>query len=172
MKTKILYSGRSMIEMLGVLAIMGIITGMSIAAYNMAMGTLKSGRTTEDITKIQQSVRSLYPDGVYKDIKTKTFVDLGVVPALSDKPELGRNQYGGSYEIKSADGDLSFAIILTKVPKNDCITFVTAKQPGVIGMGISNGDTVDPNSDPEKDKATLTSACTQNDVLTIGFKYR
>ena len=69
MKTKILYSGRSMIERLGVLAIMGIITGMSIAAYNMAMGTLKSGRTTEDITKIQEKIMFIMKN--YDDVSDK-----------------------------------------------------------------------------------------------------
>ncbi len=168
-KTKILFSGRSMIEMLGVLAIMGIITGMSIAAYNMAMGTLKSGRTTEDLTRIQQAVRSLYTEGVYKDIQTSTFISLGTITAFGTSTTAGRNQYGGEYTISSTDTDnLTFSISVTAVPKTDCVTFMTRVNPGLYKLGI--GENAVELTAETQTAVSIVDNCADN--VTVVFTYK
>jgi prepilin-type N-terminal cleavage/methylation domain-containing protein len=57
-------SGRSMIEMLGVLAIVGILSAGGIAGYSMAMQSYKTSALTEKVNLIAQQARVLY-NGIY-----------------------------------------------------------------------------------------------------------
>ena len=169
MKTKILYSGRSMIEMLGVLAIMGIITGMSIAAYNMAMSTLKSGRVSEELLKIQQSVKSLYSEGTYTGIKTETFISLGTLQEIpGSQGTKAKNQYGGEYILEEGQNGLSYKITMTMVTKGDCTQFVTKKQEGVVSITV-NGSTWNASSG-QPTATALVPQC--RDESTVTFEYR
>ena len=54
-------SGRSMIEMLGVLAIIGVLSVGGIAGYSKAMTKYRINKTIDQITQISQNVRMLYP---------------------------------------------------------------------------------------------------------------
>ncbi|MDR2933667.1 MAG: hypothetical protein LBU68_00060 [Rickettsiales bacterium] len=171
MKSKILFSGRSMIEMLGVLAIMGIITGMSIAAYNMAMGTLNSGRTTEDITRIQQAVRSLYTEGVYADIATSTFISLGTIPTMPGDNTKARNQYGGEYIVAEGETELSFTIAVTSVPQADCVTFVTRPLPGITSISVDGSSSWKNDGSAGTTASSLIPNCDGgNKTVTFEFK--
>ena len=53
-------SGRSMIEMLGVLAIIGVLSVGGIAGYSKAMTKYRINKTIDQITQISQNVRMLY----------------------------------------------------------------------------------------------------------------
>ena len=57
---KNMQSGRSMIEMLGVLAIIGVLSVGGIAGYSKAMMKYKINKTVEQIMHISTSVRTLY----------------------------------------------------------------------------------------------------------------
>ena len=52
--------GRSMIEMLGVLAIIGVLSVGGIAGYSKAMMKFKINKTIDQISQIAQNVRVLY----------------------------------------------------------------------------------------------------------------
>ncbi len=59
-------SGRSMIEMLGVLAIIGVLSVGGIAGYSKAMMKYRINKTIEQITLIAENVRSFFaPQGNY-----------------------------------------------------------------------------------------------------------
>ena len=58
-------SGRSMIEMLGVLAIMGVITVGAIEMIQLAMNTQKRNTVNEEVLQIVTQVRSVF--GEYDD---------------------------------------------------------------------------------------------------------
>ena len=53
-------SGRSMIEMLGVLAIIGVLSVGGIAGYSKAMTKYRINKTIDQFTQISQNVRMLY----------------------------------------------------------------------------------------------------------------
>ena len=53
-------SGRSMIEMLGVLAIIGVLSVGGIAGYSKAMMKFKINKTIDQISQIAQNIRVLY----------------------------------------------------------------------------------------------------------------
>ena len=52
--------GRSMIEMLGVLAIVGVLSVGGIAGYSKAMAKFKTNKVIDQINTISTNVRTLY----------------------------------------------------------------------------------------------------------------
>jgi len=58
--TKNVQSGRSMIEMLGVLAIIGVLSVGGIAGYSKAMLRYKVNKSIEQVSLISQNVRSFF----------------------------------------------------------------------------------------------------------------
>ena len=81
--TKNAQSGRSMIEMLGVLAIIGVLSVGGIAGYSKAMMKYRINKTIEQITLIAGNVRTFFaPQGNYEGLdnlfvlkKAKLFPD-------------------------------------------------------------------------------------------------
>jgi len=66
MKNNLNEAGRSMIEMLGVLAIIGVLSVGGIAGYSKAMMKYKINKTIEQITLIAGNVRAFFaPQGNY-----------------------------------------------------------------------------------------------------------
>ena len=55
-------SGRSMIEMVGVLAIMGMLTATAFALVSLGINRQKQARVADDVVTIVSGVRSLLGD--------------------------------------------------------------------------------------------------------------
>ena len=53
-------SGRSMIEMLGVLAIIGVLSVGGIQGYSMAMSKFKVSKTTDQVQTMVTNIRTLF----------------------------------------------------------------------------------------------------------------
>ena len=53
-------SGRSMIEMLGVLAIIGVLSVGGIAGYSKAMNKYKTNKVADNVSMIVTNIRTLY----------------------------------------------------------------------------------------------------------------
>ena len=58
-------SGRSMIEMLGVLAIIGVLSVGGIQGYSMAMSKFKVSKTTDQVQAMVTNVRTLFAGKPY-----------------------------------------------------------------------------------------------------------
>jgi len=71
-------SGRSMIEMLGVLAIVGVLSAGGIAGYSMAMQSYKTTQLVDKVNLITARVRQLYK-GQYSSISSADLVASGKV---------------------------------------------------------------------------------------------
>ena len=110
--------GRSMIEMLGVLAIIGVLSVGGIAGYSKAMAKFRANKTIDQVSHIVANVRILFGSQKnYKDLATDSTTN---VPALMYKAHvfpdemLGgtagddmtwadwNNAYGGSVNLYSA----------------------------------------------------------------------
>ncbi len=109
-------SGRTMIEMLGVLAIIGVLTVGSIGLYSIAMRNMKRSTVIQDVQLLVQEIRSLYANAIdYSDINN------GVIMALQMAE---RNPFGGGYELMSNQQDeTSFEIHVTGMSKENCMYF-------------------------------------------------
>ena len=80
--TKNVQSGRSMIEMLGVLAIIGVLSVGGIAGYSKAMQKYRINKTIEQITLIAGNVRTFFAPQRSYDVLTNTVIKKAkLVPA-------------------------------------------------------------------------------------------
>ncbi len=165
-KSQILYSGRSMIEMIGVIAIMGIITTMSMEAYKVTISTLKTNRTTEDLTTIQQAVHLAYKNKTYEGITSNLIPS--TIRAFPGGANEKLNQYGGKYTIEPGENNLSFIIAVTNVPKKDCLIFTKKNRPGIKSIEIDGA-----KGYPSKEATppALLNQCTDSNTSTIKFEY-
>ena len=92
--TKNAQSGRSMIEMLGVLAIIGVLSVGGIAGYSKAMMKYRINKTIEQITLIAGNVRAFWgPQKNYIGVDCSTNSD-GTCPASGCSGHSGVNADG------------------------------------------------------------------------------
>ena len=74
-------SGRSMVEMLGVLAIVAVLSVGGIAGYSKAMAKFKISKTLDQVSTLVTDIRSLYsgsPD--YAGISIVNLITYEVIP--------------------------------------------------------------------------------------------
>ena len=152
-------SGRSMIEMLGVLAIIGVLSVGGIAGYSKAMNKFKTNKVADNVSMLVANIKTMYAQqSSYKDLTKGYAVDLGVVPdELVASKTAGAsgaastvtltNAYNGSVDINasnsvgattsySSTGDsLAFTIVFNGLSKEACITLATNDW----GSGYSSG---------------------------------
>ena len=122
--------GRSMIEMLGVLAIIGVLSVGGIQGYSKAMETYKINKTKRQITEIITNIQTLYMQQKdFNGLSNTTAVQMGIVP---DDLKTSRN--GDYTDITNAFGspvgilgrEKSFYINFLDVTKEGCIALATA----------------------------------------------
>ena len=62
-------NGRSMVEMLGVLAIIGVLSVGGIAGYSKAMNKYKINKTTDQVSMLVANIRTIFSSqGNYADL--------------------------------------------------------------------------------------------------------
>lgn len=126
-------SGRSMIEMLGVLAIMGVITVGAITMISTAMRTQKRNTVNDDVIQIVTGVRQLL--GEYDDFSHINNETIFGAIGMSDK-----NPYGGKYELYVDPANMrQFVVAIDGLSDGDCKYFVTKAWSDSIGYQMSGG---------------------------------
>ena len=122
-------SGRSMIEMLGVLAIIGVLSVGGIAGYSKAMTKYRINKTIDQITQISQNVRMLYGrqrQKNYRNLSGRILYKANLAPKeMFGSGYSMTNAWGGFFEISSFPDSANFAI-LTQIPSEEaCIELAT-----------------------------------------------
>ncbi|MBR3502591.1 MAG: hypothetical protein IKO06_06775 [Alphaproteobacteria bacterium] len=159
--TKNVQSGRSMIEMLGVLAIIGVLSVGGIAGYSKAMTKYRINKTIEQISLISQNIRTFFAtQGSYKGITVEvsdgdggaydTFPVLKKAKLIPDEVWNGeelQNPFGGNYWLNSYNSYEDFTISMSNIPEEVCIELLT-KDWGNISSGFIGLSTVNVNSMP------------------------
>ena len=126
--------GRSMIEMLGVLAIVGVLSVGGIAGYSKAMKKIRSEKTTSQLHEVIMTIRNLYiHQSSYEGISVQTLID----SQLISKEMYTAGTYNST--LKSAvGGDIflyvskgisgrhnAFEIYATGLEKDTCVMLAT-----------------------------------------------
>lgn len=110
-------SGRSMVEMLGVLAIMGIITVGAITMISAAMRNQKRSVVQDEVAQLVTGVRTLL--GEYDDFSNLDNSTIFAAIGMSDK-----NPYNGKYILEANPSDYrQFSVSITGLSKTDCEFF-------------------------------------------------
>ncbi len=130
-------SGRSMIEMLGVLAIIGVLSVGGIAGYSKAMMKYRINKTIEQITLIAGNVRTFFaPQGNYDGLwcNTNNMEDCPIVRKAKLVPDEmltltnGKitaitNSFGGGVSL--FEYFKGFEIDFDNIPDEACIELLT-----------------------------------------------
>ena len=125
-------SGRSMIEMVGVLAIMGMLTATAFALISLGINRQKQARVTDDVVTIVSGVRSLLGD--YDDFSNIDNSTIFAAMSVSDK-----NPYGGNYELAvNSLNKRQFIVKITGLSKGDCEALVTKAWTDSVGYIASD----------------------------------
>ncbi|MBR2299883.1 MAG: hypothetical protein IJ870_04845 [Alphaproteobacteria bacterium] len=158
-------NGRSMVEMLGVLAIIGVLSAGGLAGYSKAMFKHKLNNTMDQLTMLVTNIRTMYgTQDSYKDLSNVQAVSLGIVPAamkgtakaaVAPQGKEGEdgyvagsaasqelvNPFKGTVTIEpsgaTAKGDnRAFTVTYAGLPTEACIALVTADWGAGAGSGF------------------------------------
>ena len=121
--------GRSMIEMLGVLAIIGVLSVGGIAGYSKAMTKYRINKTIDQITQISQNIRILYGrqrQKNYRNLNTRILYKANLAPKeMFGSGYSMTNAWGEYFEVYSTLDSATFAIA-TQIPSEEaCIELAT-----------------------------------------------
>ena len=139
-------NGRSMVEMLGVLAIIGVLSVGGIAGYSKAMNKYKINKTTDQVSMLVANIRTLFSSqGNYAGLDNAKAKKFGVVPndMYTNVSSSGiKNAFGGQVAILAAKarqgdgvGNEAFIIEYGGLSSEACVTIAT----GDWGSGQSSG---------------------------------
>ena len=155
---KVNESGRSMIEMLGVLAIIGVLSVGGIAGYTKAMAQHKINKTVEQITQIVGNIRTLYfSQKDYDSLKcsgnsTGGCAILKKGHAIPDEMWTSdtamENAFGGTFGVttghkKTTTDKKAFSLILAGLPEEACMSIATydwgsGSSSGLVALSINS----------------------------------
>jgi len=141
--------GRSMVEMLGVLAIVGVLSLGGMVGYSKAMEYYKNNRSIDVLNNLVLGIKTMAINEVnpikYENITTKEIAEDGII----DKDLITKvnntyvlsNPYHGDILIDSNATNLSFIITMTDIPKKACAElasspWATHEDNGLIALSI------------------------------------
>ncbi len=160
---KINESGRSMIEMLGVLAIIGVLSVGGIAGYSKAMSKYRTNKMIDQATMLITNIRTMFAQQQsYTGLNNSRAVNLALVPeemivapgtAMNDEDTRRlRNVFSGEVIIGSSPidaddkgednkGEAAFKVSFFGISRDACIQVATSdwgagSSSGLIGMHI------------------------------------
>ena len=179
---KINESGRSMIEMLGVLAIIGVLSVGGIAGYSKAMSKYRVNKTVDQISHIAANTRILFGSQTsYAALgasasAAKTIIDKAkLFPQEMGSDGNYYNPFQGKVDIKSAKrfkgdtADKAFVVTYEGIPEEACVDLATldwgtGSGGGLVALGVNQ----DVSSMVTDGNATDKDNCTGDNVVCGG----
>lgn len=122
-------SGRSMIEMLGVLAIIGVLSVGGIAGYSQAMSKFKVSKTTDQVQTMVTNIRTLFTgQRTYNGLDGKNAYTMGILTdeTWDSTTSAASNAYGGSILFGTPNNKKYFSITYNGLSQDACTRLVMA----------------------------------------------
>lgn len=144
-------SGRSMVEMLGVLAIIGVLSIGGISGYSKAMAKYRINKTLDQISTLVMNIRTLYASAVnYSGLNNGVAVQMGIIPRDMLQAARGSavasditiiNVYGGQIKLTAGGtDDRNFYVTYSGLPMEACVSIATADWGSQAGSGLQSID--------------------------------
>jgi Tfp pilus assembly protein PilE len=138
-------TGRSMIEMLGVLAIVGVLSVGGIAGYSKAMSKFKIGKTQDQIQSLVSNIRAMWSsEPNYAGLNAAFLISTDILPKDMRKDANNAiNAFNGAVTFAPSAADAKeFSITYAGLPPNVCIEVATADwgsdtSSGLVSMKIT-----------------------------------
>lgn len=146
-------TGRSMVEMLGVLAIIGVLSVGGIAGYSKAMTKFKITKTMDQVSMMVANIRTLYSgQRNYSGLETANALDMGVVPAeMKGAASAGGNTLVNAFQGAVTIGTVNynkqtasaFRVSYENMGQEACVQLITSDwgsgaSSGFIGIQVSD----------------------------------
>lgn len=131
--------GRSMVEMLGVLAIIGVIAVGALAGYAQAILKFRTTQTADEIQTLADEIfqtyswMRTYPDkGKYDTVQSRLIADGVEIPDV--------NPFGGTYTLTTTSSTIT--IMADGIPTDACTQLAaeSGDWPNVETLGICTAD--------------------------------
>lgn len=148
---KYLQTGRSMVEMLAVIALMGLITSAGLAGYNQVIVRNQALNIEKDALSRAAAVNTLSPSYFVRHLNN---VEPITLPGFS-------NNVQGIIVTTRKETNASFITTYTNVPKRVCQRVIETNAIGLYNTAVNNV-----NVSPEN----IADICNQ-DVNTISFSF-
>lgn len=140
-------SGRSMVEMLGVLAIIGVLSVGGIAGYSKAMAKFKTSKALDQVSTTVANVRTLYSGQPnYSGLTTAIAIQMGAIGAemLSGQSPTSAstayNAFNGSVTISattvSGRANAGFELVFSGLSKEACVQMASSDWGSGSGSGL------------------------------------
>ncbi len=137
--------GRSMIEMLGVLAIVGVLSVGGIAGYSKAMNKFKTNKVIDQINMISTNIRTLYSSQRnYNGLNNVLAKAAGAVSGdmyTNATDTTITNAFQGDVFITTgthnSQTDAAYIIGFDGLPKSACVAAATTDWGGDVGSGFA-----------------------------------
>lgn len=148
-------SGRSMVEMLGVLAIIGVLSVGGISGYSKAMAKFKLSKAMDQMSMLVANIRTSYASmATYGGLTTATAREYGLASRDMFGPKSGTlvNAFGGSVEVAAVVNNTiaatGFAIAYNGLEREACMGLAAADwgTAGLVGITISDSNAATPTS--------------------------
>ncbi len=128
-------NGRSMVEMLGVLAIIGVLSVGGIAGYSKAMAKYRTNKTIDQVSMLITNIRTLYANqNNYVGLNDSALLTFELVSQDMITTTAGTssgtattsliNPFGGAITVTNNTND--FTVTYANIDKQACISIVTA----------------------------------------------
>ena len=137
--------GRSMVEMLGVLAIIGVLSVGGISGYSKAMAKFKLTKAQDQISMLLMNIRTAFATSPnYNGLSVTNAIAYNIVPtdmAPSGATDI-KHAFGGTVDINSCDSGGTakdgqyFYIQLNNLGNEACLSLATADwgTDGLVGL--------------------------------------
>ena len=124
-------SGRSMVEMMGVLAIMGVITAGAALLINVGLNSSKRSTVVDQVTILVTGIRDNFRG--HDDFSSIGNVNVFTITGVSQQ-----NPYGGTYGVAvDPSNPRQFIVSINGLSQSECETLKVRTWPGSIGYEMS-----------------------------------
>lgn len=169
-------SGRSMVEILGVLAIVGVLSVGGIAGYSKAMAKFKLTKTQDQLQMMVMNIRTAYVTSPgFPDLNTAHVIEYKLASSemMVDSKNL-LNAFGGKVYVEATENlernsDGAFAILYAGLGRDSCVSLATSDwgTDGLIGIYVDS--TTDPINKIENPNALSKEQLKQPSELPISL---
>ena len=125
-------SGRSMVEMLGVLAIIGVLSVGGISGYSKAMAKYKLTKAQDQMAMILINIRTAFASAPsYAGLSKANAIAMNIVPGDMLPSGIGKgstikNAFGGDVKFATAASNTQFSIEFDGLGKETCASLASS----------------------------------------------
>ena len=119
-------NGRSMVEMLGVLAIIGVLSVGGISGYSKAMAKFKLTKAQDQLTMLLMNIRTAYATSPsYSGLSSANAINYNLAPSDMISGTSLHNAFGGNVVLATSNDNLNFSISFEGLGKETCASLAS-----------------------------------------------